>query len=85
MVSPIIKEIADEYTMKQTTEGIGEANVFDRALLKLMRFTGLGLDEQTRENLTRSEAMVKGGQIKVVMADPRLKEVHTPTRGGSFE
>jgi len=85
IASPIMKELADEYTMKQTTEGIGEANIVDRALLKLMRMTGIGLDEQTLSNLTRSEAMVKSGEIKVVMADPRLKEVHTPTRGGSFE
>lgn len=85
LIEPLVSEALDKYTMKQTSEGIGEMNILERAMLKFSRMTGVGLDEQTLSNLTRSEAMVKSGQIKVVMADPRLKEVHTPTRGGSFE
>lgn len=84
-IEPGITAWLDKNTSKQTDEGIGEANIAERALLKLMRVTGLGLDEQTLSNLNRSEAMVKRGDIKITMVDPRLKEVHSPTRGGSFE
>jgi hypothetical protein len=33
--------------------------------------------------MDKVDAMRAGGQVKVIMADPRLKEVHTPTRGGA--
>jgi hypothetical protein len=85
MIEPYVASALDKYTLAPSSEGIGDMNVVERAMLKFSRMTGLGLDEQTLSNLNRSEAMTKSGQVKVVIADPRLKEVHSPTRGGSFE
>lgn len=85
VIEPYVSEALDKYTMAPTSEGIGDMNVVERMMLKLARMTGVGLDEQTLSNLNRSEAMVKRGDIKITMVDPRLKEVHSPTRGGSFE
>lgn len=83
-IEPGITSILDKMSFN-TSEGIGEMNPVEALMLKFSRMTGIGLDDQTLANLERSESMMKRGDIKVVMADPRLKEVHTPTRGGSFE
>lgn len=60
-------------------------NPFEGAIDKLMGALGLSAAAPVQSPVVSAEPVTKRNDVKIIMADPRLKEVHSPTRGGSFE